>query len=209
MRLRIAAENKIAGEYINSDEFFVDTEKFDFEKAEFRADYFWDDRWGSETFRLTKEYKDEEVKKNGFDHFYVSSIDQPEIREDCKDQICFTVQVPHLYNGSLRKKDPSKARRLLRVQYHFLFVRTSEKFYKIQLTIPENKVSEELKNKINECCKAAAQEYIRKNIEPKPGHFTSFSGEPYYPYNFLLDNGYCGVEMVYDDKKRFDWDMFC
>lgn len=157
-------------------EFMLDI--FECEKTSFDACYDFEDGW----FNVNFSFK--EIKTN------LES-------EDIKVRI--VVDFPSLFHAERNKKDKRKATKELQLNFGCYYEKQSTKDTNfISLPIPEDKVTDRVKIRINELCNAAMETYnethmnIIENTNCKPIW-------RYYPYNIFLDNNIGRLKLMYKE----------
>lgn len=106
------------------------------------------------------------------------------------------VEIPYLFKGKYEKKDLSKAIKTLELSYCLYLCSKSEETSRVVLPVPSEKVSAEVKKKIQEACEQAMEEY-------NAGHMNAIENTNCtptyrrYPPNFFLDNEIGKIALKY------------
>lgn len=115
------------------------------------------------------------------------------------DKIKIIVDFPSLYHADSKKKDRSRATKVLEINFGFYLERKATKDTNfITLIIAEDKVSEKVKSMINTLCNMAMEDYNETHIEM----IENTNCNPvcrYYPYNIFLDNQIGKLKLTYKE----------
>lgn len=169
-------------EYVTSEKFFLD--KFEYESVKFTADYDWDDGW--------------------FNVYFVFSGIKCNVDSEIGD-IIIVVDVPKMFHGDSKQKNTALAIKELEIPY-CLYLRGKEMSY-INVTIPLDKVKENVKTTIQEACTEAMEEYNKEHIDMIE-YVNCNNVHRYYPYNMFLDNQIGKLKLKYrENAGRETWRM--
>ncbi len=113
------------------------------------------------------------------------------------DRIKIVVDVPSLYHADSKRKDRKQATKVLKIEFGFYLERKDTKdTNRILLPLAEDKVSESVKNMINDLCNGAMENYNETHVNM----IENTNCKPvwrYYPYNIFLDNQIGSLRLVY------------
>ncbi len=158
---------------INSPNFSID--EFGFSNVTFSAIYDLDDGWFNDVFSF-RDLRTNIGEKVG--------------------TIKVLVEIPHLLKGRYDKKELSKATKTLEMSYCLYLCSMSEETSRVVLPVPSDKVSSEVKKKIQGACEQAMEEYNTSHLNAiektncTPTHIS-------YPPNFFLDNEIGKIALKY------------
>lgn len=115
------------------------------------------------------------------------------------DRIKIVVDFPSLFHADLKKKDGKRATKVLDISFGFYLERKATKdTNSITLPLAEDKVSESVKNMINDLCNGAMENYNETHINMIENKNCTPIWR-YYPYNIFLDNQIGRLKLTYKE----------
>lgn len=164
-------------EEIQKEDFLI--REFGYESVEFEASHDFEDGWFNEEFKFRNIVTNLDMENTG---------------------IKVIINLPRLFHASTEKKDLQKVNKKVKMDYCLYLERKgSADCSNITLPIPEDKVTDEVKAKINAACNQAMEEYNAGHMEVVEG-MSSRLGYKYYPKNYFLDNLIGKLELVYREN---------
>ncbi len=172
-------------QYVSEDEFLVET--FEFKSVCFNAHYNVEDGWYNENFNFEKIETNIPLEKG---------------------YIIIIVNMPSLYYSDSKKKNIDLATKIMNISYClYLSSRDNKETSKVTVAIPKEKVSDFVKQKINDACNEAMKKYNKEHIEI----IENKNVNPiyrYYPHNIFLDNRIGKLNLLYKENAgRNSWRM--
>lgn len=164
-------------EYVKSEDFFIS--EISFEQVHFNAQYGYDDGWFNVGFSFGK------ISTNC---------------DETKGKLTIVVDKPRLYGANHNRKNRTMATKILDVPYCIYFRgKNTKDVNPVILTVPKDKVSATVKQKIGEVCNQAMEVYNKEHIDIIENRCCT-PIDRYYPYNIFLDNQIGKLNLIYREN---------